>query len=460
MALKINVDGLLNIYKEIKVQADNFSTTYSNLTSTYNGLYGKVKARCSINFDNSVDNTVENLTSCLDFLTRLAQTVEEAMHESVESLTNPEGVKHTQEEYEHAIMKSYVTKHYDEIREVKTASMDSNIKDDNYDYFYDFTYETGSRYAFDPKVVKYYEISSFINDFNNKTGYDFTKDFGLSEQNVYDDFIEMYRQLGNKGVANLYKALIEFCPSDFKSYNINLSDLTETAYENEDTFAFGNNSSFTHKYIMKAFGFLYNIKGHEVAFDMYVPSDATDIMKLLYLFVDVDYIKEINKLPKSLVDETLKNIDRIVISEMIYDAYKENVGGLYDFNVRAIGIPFNSNIFGDYERDYKLEEFIDVLIHEFFHAFDDALVNDGFFSQSSGLWNSMFNKYRNELWQAQIRQSGYKSYDKVESEKGTSISIAEFFAESLRAYFENPEGLKNHCPELYETIKSMLGSVN
>ena len=233
--------------------------------------------------------------------------------------------------------------------------------------------------------------------------------------------------------------------------------------------------------------FTYTIYGKNVGFNSYLSNDATNVEKLLCLFTDVQLINTLldeTVLPSSYVKTIIdspeigeKGVFWINLDEFMYwnDAYA-GWAGYYTPETNQITIPLSFILSPNHkkEKDYdptyneryirSAEDLRSLFIHELAHAFDDAIgegqgsflhgSNSYLLSDPNSTWAQLYYEFKDLLWNVQVNQhSGYSNFDELDPK----VRFEEFFAEAVRAYFENPEGLKNlGNGELYREIDAIM----
>lgn len=460
MALKVDVNQLLEVYQKIDISLENFNEVLERANSKHESLYHKVRARSTVDLGSLSSMTGYNFKATLFFITDTVKVLEEALRENVQQILSHEP-RLSNEDYEHLIILDYSKKHKSDIEQAGLASLTGIPDTTDYKYLYDIVSYDGHYHYYDTTLVRYCEIIDFLDEFQSKTGYDFTTSFGLTEREVFKDFVSLYDKFNHlpgalcrMDMKNLYASLIEMFPSDFFNYGLSL-DSFETMADHSDDYG-----DFTDYY------FTYLINDKNVGFNSILSNDATGIEKLLCLFTDVQFIKTLNSLPDNYVNTIIGSPELgdgvfwINLDEFMYANESNGRSAAFYFTNNQLSIPLSYIIPPTSRREgntihneryiRSVDDLRNIFIHELAHAFDDAICagEDDYYhgfnlpllTDPSSSWADLYNKFKDKLWNIQTnKSSGYQSFDELNEKTG----LIEFWAEAVRAYFENPDGLKN-----------------
>jgi len=442
--LKVNPEDVLNNNKLISINIDSILSLTDALDSKASQLDSKIKSKKSLDtstFKNMVDVEMKKKIS---FLSRTVHELIEIMGEStdniIESTDKILSRNYSSEDYEFYLLKNYVDKYKNQI---KKGPFDIQWQSD-LDVFYDFVYKSGNHYYYDPILIQYKEISDFIDRFYRETGCDFTTTFDLDEKKIYLDFLTMYKYEGDN-IYNFYDSYITlFNENTVKYFNEVKAQLKDKGY-------------FSYDINGKNIFFVFNFKD-------YAGTPYPDTAKLLYYFAQfdmIDYLKDQCANNSYYMESILDDFQQIWMSNYCVD----DTDTLAYYGDGQINVILDKFIKGYFSQPTGKDSYYSAIQHEFNHAFDDSLVEgyENFFSSQSSVWNQLYEqgKSNNILANLQIHQSlGYNSetYEMVESTEGRSVAVGEFFAEALRAYFDNPSGLRMAWPELYNEIDNLVNN--
>ena len=296
------------------------------------------------------------------------------------------------------------------------------------------------------KVSRIVEISDFIMEYNPER-------FGISKLEMYTNLNYIYDKRGEKEMDFIVHALKNNCPDNFFIYSFNPGPL----WERNGHYDF--DSTGVKKYQTNSEFFMIN--GHELEIVQVLPSDCTSTELLAYNFAKANIINTIRTFPEEYMNAAdQKNNAVILTCDRNSQTFNDDSWGGYYCPLNFLA-PEDGTVVIDahgslYDNDYYT---IDVITHEFGHKYDDILNGMGKFDISesrsmtdkSKKWKSLYKEYKGIL--PDIVEGGY-------TEKLFEDSVApraEFFAESMVAYFLKPDELKSLCPEVYSEITDIMG---
>ena len=86
MALKVDVNQLLEVYQKIDIALENFNEVLERANSKHESLYHKVRARSTVDLGSLSSMTGYNFKATLFFITDTVKVLEEALRENVQQI--------------------------------------------------------------------------------------------------------------------------------------------------------------------------------------------------------------------------------------------------------------------------------------------------------------------------------------------------------------------------------------
>ena len=302
-------------------------------------------------------------------------------------------------------------------------------------------------YSKDDKLNNYCQKKNFVEYARNYFKTFNPEEYGLDEEEVINELVEVYDKRGAGEAYAVMHALENNRPSNYHEYNFQ----PEAQMHSNSYYDFNNNTIDNYQTNSE----IINVNGYEFEIAQVLPKDCTKIEELAYNFGKANIINTMRTLPDKYLELCSKGDSNIITLTCSRDAMKNkaNWSGYYK-PASAFGSN-NTNITIDIHGSFNDNVFYtqDTLIHEMGHKFDDMIhkksIIDWFFgnttyTRNSSEWQEAYNKYGNVL--NSINDGGYSTYPNVN----------EFFGDATVAYFKNPEEVKTMCPEVYELMNKML----
>ena len=301
-------------------------------------------------------------------------------------------------------------------------------------------------YSKDDKLNNYCQKKNFIEYAKNYFQKFNPEEYGLDEETVMNELIEVYDKRGPNEAYAIMHALENNRPDNYHEYNFQPKEQihSNSTYDyNKKTI----NNYQTNSEIIKVNGYEYEIA-------QVLPKDCTKIEELAYNFGKANIINTMRTLPDKYLELCSKG-NNIITLTCSRDAMNNDANWSGYYQPSSLFSSDNTNITIDIHGSFNDNAFYtqDTLIHEMGHKFDDMihkknvidwLFGNTTYTRNSSAWRDAYNKYGKVL--SGINDGGYSNYPNVN----------EFFGDATVAYFKNPEEVKALCPEVYELMNEML----
>ena len=291
-------------------------------------------------------------------------------------------------------------------------------------------------------------ILNNLSDILDTYGLDYEK-IGYSREKVEEELLYICHKRGGTEVYKILEALENNRPNNYSDFSFNPSaPLHDASYYNFSTERIGDYSVLSE---------MINVNGFDIEFTQVLPSDYTDIERLVFDYTKANTINTLSYLPNDFLSCIINNNNAVVLT-CDRNSQRDNSewGGYYldDTNVSCSGIIVIDANGALYAKDYYTR---DTVIHELAHKFDDSLngTDDASYlytlasDEGYKKWNLYREKYCDIL--PFLVELGYNS-DFLHEEYNTH----EFFAEAVVTYYLARDELERLCPDVYAELYSML----
>lgn len=417
--LQLNPNEVIRINKLMSNSLDNLRENFLYLKKKYTDDSSELE-KLEINELEKSINKVKNSTLFLD---KIINELTEATGEDIDKLLNS---NHDLNYFESKLISHYADNISNNANRSKLDVIDLC-------------------YSKDEKLENFCQKRNFIeyaHEYFNKFK---PEEYGLDEDTVINELLEVYDKRGANEAYAIMKALENNKPNNYQQYNFKpTNQINSNSY-----YDFNNNTINNYQTNSE----VININGHDYEIVQVLPKDCTNVERIAYNYGKANVINTMRTLPDKYLELCAKGHNTITLTcDKGAMNNNSNWSGYYKpsslFNTNTnitidIHGSFNDNVF--YTQD--------TLIHEMGHKFDDMIkpknIIDWLFgkttyTKSSDDWNKAYKKYGNVL--NSINNGGYLSYPNVN----------EFFGDAAVAYFKNPEIERQLCPEVYNLISTML----
>ena len=277
--------------------------------------------------------------------------------------------------------------------------------------------------------------------------------YGLSQDDILGDLIYIYDVHGRDRERNVLNAITYNCPSNFADYDFH------PGIQIRSDGHYGYNSSIRNYQTNSE---IISINGVDYDFAQVLPKDCTSTEMLAYNMCKANVINTMRTFPDVYLDYSSQK-NQVVVLTCSNSIKSDNWGGLYDTTNFLFHSSGNVYIWSDMSFWSNTYTTRDTVIHEFGHKLDDNLVGNGRY-ESLLFSDRYFTRHNSSSWEKLYRDykgilpgiaGGYseETFDSMNK----FVALAEFFAESMTAYFAEPDELKRLCPDVYEAITNIFG---
>lgn len=438
--IKLSPTFVINCSRKLTQLAESLHENAIRLDDKNLSLDSRVRSYSSLEV--SVMNCFDyvfKLKEHADNWVLLVHQLEEATGESAEKLLES---NYSDEYYEQKFIDYYAKLTVDS---KETGVIDSSIYLLN--EIYDFGLD-GENYSekLEFALAKAALGDEYISEFKGILGnFDYAK-YGFSSMDeVLDDMVRIYMRNGFIDAYLIAEKLLwlpdNYIPSNFDP-TIQLKDDDYYGYYPLECFE-TNSENIT-------------VNGYVFDIAQVLPENCTKLEQVYYNFLKDEVIKTLSSLPDNYLKAASMGKSNAIVLTCSQDAMfygSGDWGGYYTF----IGTAPNTIVINCQDVDSYVGYYTnDIVIHEIGHKFDDMMfdniIDDSnmvvYHTEASSEWSNYYEKYQHVL--PSLVDNGYSVIPNSQ----------EFFAESAVAYFKNPEGLKQHCEEVYNAFEKLLLEFN